>query len=106
LTRLPTRHLLAFRLTAFAFIAVPGPSVLFVISRSLTRKAGLATVVGNALGVYRRGARLGRSGGDRSRSDPNVAEAQKPRPLEVIGGAGGLAMIGIGTRPAFSGQDD
>jgi threonine/homoserine/homoserine lactone efflux protein len=47
-------HLLAFALVAFALIAVPGPSVLFVISRSLTlgRRAGLATVVGNALGVY------------------------------------------------------
>ena len=35
-------------------IAIPGPSVLFVISRSLTlgRRAGLATVVGNAAGVY------------------------------------------------------
>jgi len=51
---LPTGHLLAFTLTAFALIAAPGPSVLFVISRSLTlgRRAGLATVVGNAVGVY------------------------------------------------------
>ena len=51
---LPTGHLLAFTITAFVLIAVPGPSVLFVISRSLTlgRMAGLATVVGNAFGVY------------------------------------------------------
>jgi threonine/homoserine/homoserine lactone efflux protein len=35
-------------------IAVPGPSVLFVVTRSVTlgRRAGLATVLGNALGVY------------------------------------------------------
>lgn len=41
-------------MTAFALIAAPGPSVLFVISRSLMlgRRAGLATVFGNAAGVY------------------------------------------------------
>jgi threonine/homoserine/homoserine lactone efflux protein len=35
-------------------IAVPGPSVLFVISRSLSlgRPAGLATVIGNSAGEY------------------------------------------------------
>jgi|SRR5579872_243111 len=51
---LPTDHLLAFTLTAFALIVVPGPSVLFVISRAVTlgRGAGLATVVGNASGIY------------------------------------------------------
>lgn len=50
----PTDHLAAFTLTAFVLIAIPGPSVLFVVSRSLTlgRRAGLATVVGNAAGVY------------------------------------------------------
>jgi threonine/homoserine/homoserine lactone efflux protein len=50
----PIHHLLAFVLTSFAIVLVPGPSVLFVITRSLTlgRRAGLATVVGNATGVY------------------------------------------------------
>lgn len=50
----PTGQVLAFALTALVLIAVPGPSVLFVISRSLAlgRAAGLATVVGNAVGVY------------------------------------------------------
>lgn len=49
-----SRQLLEFALTAFVLVAIPGPSVLFVISRSLTlgRKAGLATVFGNATGVY------------------------------------------------------
>ena len=39
--------------TAFAIIVVPGPSVLFVISRGVTlgRRAGLATVVGNTAGL-------------------------------------------------------
>jgi threonine/homoserine/homoserine lactone efflux protein len=50
----PTTHLLAFTLTAFLLIVVPGPSVLFTVSRALAlgRIAGLATVVGNTLGVY------------------------------------------------------
>lgn len=51
---LPTKHLLAFVLTALALIAAPGPSVLFAVSRSLAlgRAAGLMTVLGNAAGVY------------------------------------------------------
>jgi threonine/homoserine/homoserine lactone efflux protein len=50
----PTDHLLAFVLIAFVLILVPGPSVLFVVTRSLTlgRGAGVATVVGNTAGVY------------------------------------------------------
>lgn len=51
---LPTEHLLAFMLIATVLILVPGPSVLFVVTRSLTlgRRAGLATAVGNSAGVY------------------------------------------------------
>ncbi len=50
----PTDHLLAFVLIALVLILVPGPSVLFVVTRSLTlgRGAGVATVVGNTAGVY------------------------------------------------------
>lgn len=46
-------HLLAMSLVALVIIAVPGPGVLFVISRvvSLGRKAALATVVGNEVGL-------------------------------------------------------
>jgi threonine/homoserine/homoserine lactone efflux protein len=51
---LPTDHLLAFVVIALVLILVPGPSVLFVVTRSLTlgRGAGVATVVGNTTGVY------------------------------------------------------
>lgn len=51
---LPTEHLLAFVVASAVVIAVPGPSVLFTITRSLTlgRRAGVATVAGNAAGVY------------------------------------------------------
>lgn len=39
---------------AFALIVIPGPSVMFEISRAvaLGRRAGLATVAGNAIGQY------------------------------------------------------
>jgi threonine/homoserine/homoserine lactone efflux protein len=48
-----TGRALALAATAFVIIVIPGPSVLFVISRGVTlgRRAGLATVVGNTLGL-------------------------------------------------------
>jgi threonine/homoserine/homoserine lactone efflux protein len=51
---LPTGHLLAFALISFALIVVPGPNVLFVISRSLMlgRAAGVGTALGGQIGVY------------------------------------------------------
>ncbi len=50
---LPAAHAWAFALTSFALIVIPGPSVLFVIGRSLSlgRRGGLVSVVGNALGM-------------------------------------------------------
>lgn len=49
----PGANLAAFALAAAVLIAVPGPSVLFVIGRSLAsgRRVGLLTVLGNALGM-------------------------------------------------------
>jgi threonine/homoserine/homoserine lactone efflux protein len=49
----PGANLAAFILAAAVLIAVPGPSVLFVIGRSLSsgRRVGLLTVLGNALGM-------------------------------------------------------
>jgi threonine/homoserine/homoserine lactone efflux protein len=46
-------RLLALVATAFVIIVIPGPSVLFVISRGVTlgRRAGLATVIGNESGL-------------------------------------------------------
>jgi threonine/homoserine/homoserine lactone efflux protein len=51
---LPTSHLLAFVITAAVFVVIPGPSVLFVVSRSVVHgsAAGIATVVGNTAGVF------------------------------------------------------
>jgi len=49
----PTANLLAFCLVAIPLILVPGPSVLFVIGRSLSlgRLGGLLSVIGNAIGA-------------------------------------------------------
>ncbi len=45
-------HLLAFVLASVVLVVIPGPSVLFVVSRTLVmgRRGGLTTVVGNSLG--------------------------------------------------------
>ena len=50
----PADRLLAFTLTAFIVIVIPGPSVLFVVGRALAcgRRVAVLTVVGNALGEY------------------------------------------------------
>lgn len=49
----PLGHLLAFCGLAAVIIAIPGPSVLFTISRALTagRRTALLTVVGNEAGL-------------------------------------------------------
>jgi threonine/homoserine/homoserine lactone efflux protein len=51
---LPTSHLLAFIVAAVVFLVIPGPSVMFVVSRSVVHgsAAGVATVVGNTTGVF------------------------------------------------------
>jgi threonine/homoserine/homoserine lactone efflux protein len=46
---LPTTHLLAFTITALVLIAIPGPSVLFTVSRAIAlgrvaARTDLATV--------------------------------------------------------------
>jgi threonine/homoserine/homoserine lactone efflux protein len=51
---LSTDRLLAFALTAFVVIVIPGPSVLFVVGRALAsgRRVAVLTVIGNAVGEY------------------------------------------------------
>ncbi|MDT4927703.1 MAG: hypothetical protein QOF92_570 [Pseudonocardiales bacterium] len=50
----PTDHLLAFVITSFVLIVIPGPSVLFTIGRALTvgRRGALLSAAGNSAGVY------------------------------------------------------
>lgn len=49
----PGTNLLGFVLASVVLVVMPGPSVLFVIGRSIAlgRKAGLLSVLGNALGM-------------------------------------------------------
>jgi threonine/homoserine/homoserine lactone efflux protein len=49
----PASHVLAFAAVVTVLIAIPGPSVLFTISRALTvgRRSALLTVVGNEIGL-------------------------------------------------------
>src|SRR6201993_4401558 len=50
---IPASHVLAFAAVVTVLIAIPGPSVLFTVSRALTvgRRAALLTVIGNELGL-------------------------------------------------------
>ncbi|PWJ53659.1 Threonine/homoserine/homoserine lactone efflux protein [Quadrisphaera granulorum] len=50
---IPLDHLIAFLVTSIVIIVIPGPSVLFVLGRSIAqgRRAGVLSVVGNALGT-------------------------------------------------------
>lgn len=49
-----TSQVAAFAVLAFVVVAIPGPSVLFTISRAMTvgRRDALLTVVANGAGVY------------------------------------------------------
>jgi threonine/homoserine/homoserine lactone efflux protein len=50
---IPVENLLAFAIASAVIVPIPGPTVVFVIGRSIAlgRRAGLLTVVGNALGT-------------------------------------------------------
>ncbi len=47
-------RLVAFAVTALVVIAIPGPSVLFVVARALAsgRRVAVLSVIGNAIGEY------------------------------------------------------
>ncbi len=49
-----TGRILAFAAAASLIIAIPGPSVLFIVGRALAhgRRAAVLTVVGNTIGAY------------------------------------------------------
>ena len=121
----PTSHLIAFALTSLVLIAVPGPSVLFTVSRALTvgRRAALITVAGNAIGQYLQVIAVAVGVGDLVERSVlaytviklagaayliqlGVQAIRHRRSLtDAIGGAGGLAMIGIGAALAVSGRE-
>lgn len=51
---MPVSNILAFAAVVVVLVAVPGPSVVFTISRALTagRRVSLLTVAGNAVGLF------------------------------------------------------
>lgn len=49
----PLENLIAFAIASLLLVAIPGPSVLFVVGRSIAlgRRGGLLSVLGNAIGM-------------------------------------------------------
>src|ERR1044071_1091772 len=88
---LPLSHLAAFAVTALIIIAIPGPSVLFVIGRSLSlgRRGGLMSVLGNTLGMLPQIAAVSLGIG------AAVAESVLLFQLLKLAGAGYLVYLGI-----------
>jgi threonine/homoserine/homoserine lactone efflux protein len=86
-----TRNLPEFLLTVFVLIVVPGPSVLFVVSRALAlgRRAALLTVIGNAMGVAVQVAMVALGVGTL------LAESNTVFTLVKLLGAGYLILLGI-----------
>ena len=84
-------RLVSFAAMAFVLIIVPGPSVLFVVSRALAsgRAAAVATVCGNAIGVVVQSILVAVGLGSVVRSWPGALDW-----ISVLGG-GYLIYLGI-----------
>jgi threonine/homoserine/homoserine lactone efflux protein len=105
----PAVHVLAFAAVVTVVIAIPGPSVLFTISRALTvgRRSALLTVVGNELGLcVQIVALVLDSAWAALAGTARQWLVRSPRRLALIGGAGGLVMIGLGISLAATGRKD
>ncbi|MFG1920332.1 LysE family translocator [Cryptosporangium sp. NPDC048952] len=87
----PMSHLAAFAVTALIIILIPGPSVLFVIGRSLSlgRRGGLMSVLGNTLGMLPQIAAVSLGVG------AVVAESVVLFQLLKLAGAGYLIYLGV-----------
>lgn len=87
----PTSHLLAFTVTAWLLIAVPGPSVLFTVSRAIAlgRGAGVATVVGNTAGAFVQAVAVAFGIG------PLVERSELLFTILKLAGAGYLIFLGV-----------
>ena len=105
----PVSHVLAFAAVVSVLIAIPGPSVLFTISRALTvgRRAALLTVAGNEMGLYVQVIALVLdSVWATAAGTARLWFVEPPRRLALIGGTGGLVMIGLGVSVAVTGRKD
>lgn len=86
-----SQQLLAFGIAAFIIIAIPGPSVLFVIGRALAygRSVALLSVLGNSLGLFVVMALVALGLG------PVVAESAVVFTTIKLAGAGYMVWLGI-----------
>jgi threonine/homoserine/homoserine lactone efflux protein len=86
-----TDRLAEFLLIALVVIAVPGPSVLFIVSRgvALGRRAALATVAGNAAGLFAQVVAVALGVGALVQASESVFTAVK------IAGAAYLVFLGV-----------
>jgi threonine/homoserine/homoserine lactone efflux protein len=110
----PSGRLLAFAAVALIIIVIPGPSVLFVVGRALAhgRRVALASVLGNEAGsqmlvlgaVFALIATISDAAWSLVASGARAWFGRSPRRLELVGGAGGLAMIGLGITVAVTGR--
>jgi threonine/homoserine/homoserine lactone efflux protein len=108
---IPAGHVLAFAAVVTVLIAIPGPSVLFTVSRALTvgRRAALLTVAGNELGLCVQVVAVAFGVGavvERAAGTARQWLAASPRRLALIGGTSGLVMIGLGVSLAATGRKD
>lgn len=83
--------MLSFAAVAFVLIVIPGPSVMFVVGRALAlgRRAAIASVVGNAIGVFAQAALVAFGLG------AIVTRSQAVFQLLRIAGAAYLVFLGV-----------
>ncbi|MFB8242057.1 LysE family translocator [Kitasatospora purpeofusca] len=88
-----TESLLSFAAMSLVVIAIPGPSVLFVVGRALAhgRRCALASVLGNVLGCYALVLAVALGIGNLVQDSAVVFTAVK------LAGAGYLVLLGIQT---------
>ena len=92
-------RLAEFALASFVLIVIPGPSVLFVIGRALAhgRRIALASVVGNALGVYVVAACVA--------FGPRCADPHSPKAVRAsMGAVFSVALARVGTVAELPGE--
>jgi threonine/homoserine/homoserine lactone efflux protein len=89
----PIDRLVAFAVTAAVVIAIPGPSVLFIVGRALAagRRTALLSVLGNALGEYAQVAAVAFGIGALAERSVAVLTA-----IKLVGGAY-LVYLGVRT---------
>ena len=99
----PAEHLLAFVAASVVLVLVPGPSVLFVVSRAIAhgRRAALGSVAGNSTRVCVLVLLVAFGLGSAVERSLLLFIAIKI--AEALGGAGGLTMIGLGVGLAVIG---